>query len=153
MERLMEDRFITKNFKYSEFMCPCGCGIDRPVDSHCIYLLQSLRDYVHQPIYVTKGGGIRCPAYNKSIGGYFNSAHLFGKGADIRIPDMDIIELGKKAKEMEFNRIGFYPYDNFIHVDIMRPTPSKAWVRNKNGLYRYFRKLEEAMQYVALFMV
>jgi hypothetical protein len=144
--------YVTKNFRYIEFVCPCGCGIDRPIDSHCIYLLQSLRDYIHQPIYITKGGGIRCPAYNKSIDGYWNSAHLFHKAGDIRVPGMDIIGLGKKAKEVGFSRVGFYPYENFIHTDTFRPFPSEAWVRDKKGLYRYFKKFEDAISYVALFM-
>lgn len=144
--------YVSKNFKYSEFRCPCGCGIDRPIDSHYIYLLQSLRDYIHQPIYIPEGGGIRCLAYNKSIGGYWNSAHLFHKAGDIYSLGITIFQLAKFAKEVGFSRIGLYPDDGHVHTDTFKPFPSEAWVRDKNGLYRYFKKFEDAISYVALFM-
>jgi hypothetical protein len=145
--------YVSKNFKYSEFICPCGCGIDRPIDEHYISLLQSLRDYIYQPIYITKGGGIRCPSYNKSIHGYWNSAHLFHKAGDIESPGISMFQLAKFAKEIGFSRIGLYPDDGHVHTDTFRPTPSEAWVKFKGKDYIYFRKFEEAMQYVALFVV
>ena len=138
--------YITKNFKYAEIQCPCGCGKDRPVDARSIYLLQSLRDYIDLPIYISKGGGIRCPTYNRSMGGYWNSAHLFAKGWDISTPSMSIIELAEEAKHIGFDRIGLYFYNNFIHVDVMRPFPSAAWIRYKDGSYSYYRSLELALE-------
>ena len=62
--------FFSKNFKYSEIMCPCGCEKDRPIEPQLTYLLQALRDKINEPIYITIGGGIRCKKYNKRIGGY-----------------------------------------------------------------------------------
>jgi hypothetical protein len=144
--------YVSKNFKYVEIRCPC-CGKDRPVDGHSIYLLQNLRDYINQPIYIPKGGGVRCPAYNKSINGYWNSAHLFAKAWDIFSYGISLIQLAKFAKEVGFNRIGIYPDDGHIHTDTFRPTPSEAWVKFKGKDYIYFKKFEEAMQYVALFVV
>jgi len=141
--------FVSKSFKYIEFICPCGCGKTKPIDSRFIYLLQNLRDKLNQPIYITKGGGIRCPSYNKKIGGYFNSAHLFGRAGDIRVVGMDIVSLAKQAKDIGFPRIGLYPYDNFVHLDVMRPFPSEAWLRGKSGRYYYYRKFEEAIESVS----
>jgi uncharacterized protein YcbK (DUF882 family) len=143
--------FITKNFKYIEIRCPC-CGKDRPVDEYSINLLQNLRDYINQPIYISRGGGIRCPAYNKLIGGYWNSAHLFAKAWDISSYGISSIHLAKFAKEIGFDRVGIYLDDGHIHVDTFRPVPSEAWVRDERGLYRYFKKFEDAISYVALFM-
>ena len=140
--------YITKNFKYSELRCPCGCGKDRPVDARSIYLLQSLRDYIDLPIYISKGGGIRCIAYNKSIGGYWNSAHLFAKGWDISTPSMSVIELAEEAKHIGFDRIGMYPDDGHVHVDTFRPIPSEAWVKYKEKNYVYFKKFEDAIKFV-----
>jgi len=127
-------------------MCPCGCGKTRPIDPHFIYLLQSLRDKLNTPIYVTNG--LRCLNYNKKIGGYFNSAHLFGRGADIRVPGMNIIKLAKEAKSVGFSRVGLYPYSNFVHIDVMKAMPSSAWVRSKNGNYYYFKDLETAINFM-----
>jgi len=139
--------YTSKDFKFIEFRCPCGCGIDRPIDSHFIYLLQNLRDKLNTPIYINSG--LRCLSYNKKIGGYYNSAHLFGKGADIRVVGIGNISLAKQAKEIGFTRIGIYPYSNFIHVDVMRPVPSEAWARGKGGRYYYYKKLEEAIEAVS----
>ena len=64
--------------------------------------------------------GYRHPAYNKEIGGASNSAHQYGVALDIYV--------GKGLKEQLrwadtanglFTRIGIYPYDTHIHVDLM----------------------------------
>jgi len=134
--------YFAKNFKYKEIACP-DCGKDRPLDPKLIYLLQSLRDKINRPIYISKGGGIRCPAYNKRIGGYRYSPHLKGKAVDIHVKNMDIITLAKEAWDVGFSRIGLYK--TFIHIDIVRPYKSSSWVRDKNGIYSYFSTLEEAI--------
>jgi len=137
--------YITKNFKYSEFACP-DCGKIRPIDPHFIFLLQSLRDKLNQLIYITKGGGLRCSNYNKAIGGYFNSAHLFGRGADIRVAGMDIVTLAIEARDIGFTRVGLYPFNFFIHIDTFKAQPSASWIREKTG-YRYFKNLEKSIKY------
>jgi len=138
--------FITKNFKYSEFACPCGCGKDRPLDPKLIYLLQSLRDKIDKSIYISIGGGIRCKKYNKRIGGYLDSPHLYGRAVDIHAKNIDIVSLAKQAKDIGFTRIGLYPFNHFIHVDVVRPDPSASWVRFLAGNYIYFKTLEEAIK-------
>lgn len=140
--------YITKNFKYSEYACPCGCGKDRPIDPKLIYLLQSLRDKIDRPIYISKGGGIRCKKYNKQIHGYIDSPHMAGKAVDIHAKNMGMISLAKQAKDIGFNRIGLYPFNHFIHIDIIRPYPSASWVRDIQGRYVYFRTLDDALTYM-----
>jgi len=139
--------FVSKNFRRSEFRCPCGCKKDRPIDPKLIYLLQALRDLINRPIYISKGGGIRCKKYNKRIGGYINSPHLYGKAVDIHVKNMDIVSLAKQAKEVGFSRIGLYPFNHFIHVDIIRPYPSSSWIRDVQGRYIYFKSLDGAITY------
>ena len=137
--------FVTKNFRRSEFSCPCGCGKDRPIDPKLIYLLQSLRNKIDRPIYISIGGGIRCKAYNRRIGGYPTSAHLFGKAVDIHAKNMGIIDLAVAAKEIGFSRIGLYPYNYFIHIDTVNPyRGSASWVRDVAGIYHYFKTFEQA---------
>lgn len=138
--------FVTKNFKRSEFRCPCGCGKDRPIDSKLIYLLQSLREKMGKPIYITSG--IRCKKYNKKISGYIYGPHCLGKAVDIHAKNMNIIKLAKMAKSIDFSRIGLYPYNHFVHVDVVRPYRSSSWVRDKNGNYHYFKTLEQAIWFV-----
>ena len=137
--------FVTKSFRYSEFCCPCGCGKDRPLDPKLIYLLQSLRNKIDRPIYISIGGGIRCKAYNRKIGGYPTSAHLFGRAVDISVKNMGIIDLAIAAKSIGFSRIGLYPYNFFIHIDTVNPyIGSASWVRDVAGIYHYFKTLEQA---------
>ncbi len=139
--------YITENFKHSEFRCP-DCGKDKPIDPHFIYLLQNLRGKIDRPIYISKGGGLRCKKYNKKIGGYRGSAHLFGKAADINAKNMGLIHLAKEAESIGFSRIGLYPDNGYIHVDVVRPYRSASWVRDKNFRYHYFKTLEEAIKFV-----
>ena len=134
--------YITRNFKYIEFACP-DCGKDRPIDPKLIYLLQSLREKLNKPIYISKGGGIRCKKYNKQIGGYVDSSHLYGKAADIHVKNMDIISLAKQARDIGFTRVGLYK--TFLHLDIIEPYPSASWVRDVQGKYFYFKTLEDAI--------
>jgi len=140
--------FVTKNFRRIEFQCPCGCGKVTPLDPKLIYLLQSLRDKINRPIYISKGGGLRCKAYNRRIKGYSNSAHLRGRAVDISVKNMSIIDLAIAAKSIGFSRIGLYPFNHFIHVDILQPYLSASWVRDKNGNYHYFKALEQAGNYM-----
>jgi len=133
-----------------EFACKCGCGKKGPIDPELIRLLQSLRNKLNKPIHVLEG--VRCKKYNKEINGFIDSPHLKGKAADIYVSGMDIITLAKTAKKIGFNRIGLYPYNNFIHVDTVIPYPSEAWVRtglkSKDWVYHYFKTLEEAIKYI-----
>ncbi len=139
--------YITKNFRYSEFACPYS-GKVKPIDPHFIYLLQSLREKIGEPIYVTKGGGLRCRKYNHKIGGYKNSAHLFGKAADIRAKNVSLIQLAEEAKNIGFTRIGIYSHNHFIHIDTYAPRPSASWIRDIQGNYIYFKTLEEAIEFM-----
>ena len=129
-------------------MCPCGCGKVRPIDPRLSFLLQSLREKINRPIYISKGGGLRCKKYNRKIGGYRYSPHLEGLAVDIHTKRMDIVSLAKQAKDIGFTRIGLYPSNHFIHVDTLKPRPSASWVRNKKGFYAYFKTLEEAIKSV-----
>lgn len=140
--------FITKNFKRAEFACPC-CGKDRPIDPRLSFLLQSLREKTNRPIYISRGGALRCKKYNRKIGGYRYSPHLEGRAVDIHAKNTDIISLAKQAKDVGFTRIGLYPSNYFIHVDTLKPRPSASWVRSKTGKYVYFKELEEAIKFIS----
>ena len=137
--------YFAKNFKYSEIACPC-CGKVKPIDPCLSFLLQSLREKISIPIYISRGGGLRCKKYNKKIGGYNNSPHLRGQAVDIHAKNMDIITLAREAKNVGFTRVGLYPYSHFIHVDILKPRPSASWLRDDDGIYYYFTTLEDAIK-------
>jgi len=136
--------FITRNFKYIEFACP-DCGKDRPIDPKLIYLLQSLREKIDRPIYISKGGGIRCKKYNKQIGGYVDSPHLYGKATDCKAKNISLIDFAREARGIGFPRVGLYK--TFLHLDIIKPYPSASWCRDKEGKYHYFKTLEDSISF------
>ncbi len=153
--------FFAKDFKYKEIMCPCGCEKIKPIDPTLSFLLQSLREKINKPIYITSG--IRCKGYNRKIGGYIRSPHvpywvkikgtkyLIGcRAVDIHAKKTKIIDLAITAKSIGFSRIGLYPYNHFCHVDTVRPYRNASWVRDKRGKYTYFKTLEKAIEYCYL---
>lgn len=128
---------LSEDFTSKEFNCPC-CG-KNSVSPTLINLLQRLREWVGEPIYISKGGGVRCEKYNKKIGGYEKSPHLTGEAADIHCKNTDIYKLALMANLLKFPRIGIAPFSHYIHVDVVKPHPSKYWVYDKTGFIKYFK--------------
>lgn len=49
----------------------------------CIYVLEPLRKKLGRPVYINSG--YRCPKLNALVGGAFNSQHICGQAADLRV--------------------------------------------------------------------
>jgi len=130
---------LSKHFSSEEFSCPCGKCEAKRISPILIEKLQILRGWVGEPIFISKGGGMRCKKYNDRICGYNKSPHLSGKAADISCKNTDIYKLATMAKLIGFKRIGLYPASHFIHVDIIKPSPSTCWMRDITGAYKYFK--------------
>lgn len=115
---------LSEHFDTSEFRCPCGScnystddGVDKFISRNLILLLEAIRAYANQPLFVTSG--LRCPARNKAVGGEDNSAHLRGEAADLRVlSSADRYELVIAALTKGCRRIGVYKNDRIIHVDV-----------------------------------
>ena len=113
---------ITPYFNLSEFTCPC-C---KRVMLHPLLLekLEQLRKIIERPIHITSG--YRCFAYNRKVGGVANSYHCIGLAADIKVKDINLIELLEICENIDFPGIGFYEKKNFLHLDV-RPTKRTRW--------------------------
>ena len=113
---------IAPHFNLSEFACPC-C---RRVMLHPKLLgkLVKLRNVLERPVYITSG--YRCPKYNQKIGGVVNSYHCIGLAADIKVGDINLIELLEICENIGFGGIGFYEKKDFLHLDV-RPTKRNRW--------------------------
>ena len=114
--------------------CPCKECEERPYDINdllleLLYKLEQRLKELGYNLIITSGK--RCPAYNASVGGYANSPHIFGKAADIKVEGISILELAKICVEIGFSRVGIYP--NHVHVDVVRPYPSKYWYVARYG--------------------
>ena len=124
MDRLnqINDIIIAPHFNLSEFACPC-C---KRVMLHPLLLekLEKLRKILERPIQITSG--YRCFTYNRKVGGVANSYHLIGLAADIKVKDINLIQLLAYAEEIDFAGIGFYEKKNFLHLDV-RPSKRTCW--------------------------
>jgi len=113
---------ISPYFNLSEFACPC-C---KKIMLHPLLLekLEKLRKIIERPVYITSG--YRCTKYNHQIGGMLNSYHCIGLAADIKVKDINLIELLEICENIDFAGIGFYEKKNFLHLDV-RPTKRTRW--------------------------
>ena len=113
---------IAPHFNLSEFACPCCHRV--MLHPRLLAKLLALRNVLKKPVYITSG--YRCFAYNRKVGGVANSYHLIGLAADIKVKDINLIELLGYAEEVDFSGIGFYEKKNFLHLDV-RPTQRTHW--------------------------
>jgi len=105
---------LTEHFNSDEFACHCGCGYD-DIDMNLVAKLEELRDNVDEPLIINSG--CRCPEHNAEVGGVSNSQHVYGKAADVALPDgYTVDEFADLAEEIGFDGIG--KYDWGIHVDV-----------------------------------
>lgn len=105
-----------KYFDESEQVCKCcGGGADK-ISPILLQRLDRLRETYGKPIYVSCM--YRCPDHNAKVGGVSNSQHVLGTAADIYVDgDYEFfyhLVLGAGL----FDGVGYYPYDEFVHVDV-----------------------------------
>ncbi len=62
----------------------------------------------------------RSPDYNRQVGGAKHSMHLQGAAFDISMANHDPVSFEVAARAVGFTGFGFYPRQNFMHVDIGR---------------------------------
>jgi len=113
---------IAPHFNLSEFACPCCQKV--MLHPRLLAKLAELRKRLERPVYITSG--YRCPGYNRKVGGVVNSYHLIGLAADIKVKDINLMELLEIGENIDFNGIGFYEKKNFLHLDV-RPTKRARW--------------------------
>lgn len=74
-----------------------------------------------QPYHVISG--YRCPTTNATLrstrggGVATHSLHMDGKAIDVRIPGVPLDELRDAALSLRAGGVGFYPREQFVHID------------------------------------
>jgi uncharacterized protein YcbK (DUF882 family) len=117
---------LTKNFSRKEFSCSCGCDcVPVSIQMALVTKLQRARNEFG-PITITSG--VRCPEYNKKIGGHQNSSHLNGWAADLHcFHSYYRFQLIEALKMAGFSRFGIAKL--FVHVDCdPNKTPGVIWL-------------------------
>jgi hypothetical protein len=101
------DIIIAPYFNLSEFACPC-CNLVM-LHPKLLGKLVELRKILERPVYITSG--YRCLKYNRKVGGVANSYHCIGLAADIKVKDINLIELLEICeREEEFFASGCAAY-------------------------------------------
>ncbi len=151
MSLVFSDKKLTKNFTVDEYLVgQKGNGkINKKALIHA-NMLQELREYLDEPIFVTSW--YRSEKYNKACGGIPTSNHLRGTATDIYVKGLNLkkfIKIARKWKaicERYFivGEIGYYPDDGFIHVGSYITYYDKFYNwRTKNGVQQngYYNRL------------
>jgi uncharacterized protein YcbK (DUF882 family) len=113
---------IARFFSLYEFECPCCNRV--MLSPYLLTRLNHLRNIINRPIYINSG--YRCKEENQRVGGVPGSYHLLGMAVDIQVKDILLSDLLIYAQGLEFNGIGFYENNNFLHLDI-RPGSKLFW--------------------------
>lgn len=111
---MLNDFYISKNFKLREFECKDGSQLVK-IDSQLVAQLQCVRDKCKQPLIITSA--YRSVSHNKFVGGSSDSQHLYGKAVDVRTPKgMTVDQFAKLGKECGFKGVGKYTWG--CHFDV-----------------------------------
>lgn len=105
-----------KYFVDDEFRCKhCGMLPKHGMNTVLMERLDKLRSMYGKPIYVSCG--YRCPSHNAEVGGVSDSQHIYGNACDIYVNGDYQKFYNLVVKSKLFDGVGYYPYDQFVHVD------------------------------------
>lgn len=121
-----------KTFKPEEFRCGCNgrhcCGY--PTRMRLIELknVQRIRDHYGKPMLITCG--LRCPAYNREVGGISNSEHKKGLAVDFYIPGVTDTYGNRKESIRWMSRMPnhHYTYGNGIYAETINGRTRTGYV-------------------------
>jgi uncharacterized protein YcbK (DUF882 family) len=96
-----------------------------PIDPGVFDILSALQTELDNPATIQVISGYRSPATNAklheaSAGVASHSLHMDGKAIDIRLPGTALGSLRDAALRLQRGGVGFYPADDFVHVDVGR---------------------------------
>jgi hypothetical protein len=121
---------LSEHFSHKDFICHCPeCkGGEYKIHLGLVGALEMIAEHFQKPVKVVMG--YWCEAFNEKLKKERLSFHVKGKAAHIAIEGVPLNELFRFAETItELHGLGFYPQENFIHVDT-RPVERKdAWIK------------------------
>jgi uncharacterized protein YcbK (DUF882 family) len=93
-----------------------------PIDQQLLDIAHVLQSHVGNRGPINLVCGYRSPETNAmmheiSAGVAAHSMHVEGKAMDIRMPGTRLASLRKAALALEMGGVGYYPHDDFVHID------------------------------------
>lgn len=126
---MLEDRNFSNHFTIKELACPHCWKMGTlylPLQKKIIIHLESFRSFLGErlqrdvPIIITSA--CRCEFQNKAVRGAKDSYHITGQAIDFYVPSLTLSETYRALEHgnflSSFNGLGFYPDNNFLHLDI-----------------------------------
>lgn len=100
-------------------------GTVRPIDRRLLDLLATMRHHLGDRVPFEVLPGYRSPETNAMLartteGVATNSLHLEGQAIDIRVPGWSVSALHRLALSLKGGGVGYYPQEDFIHIDVGR---------------------------------
>jgi uncharacterized protein YcbK (DUF882 family) len=93
-----------------------------PIDPRLLDLVRQLQATVYSTAPIDVISGYRSPESNAlmheaSAGVAAHSLHMEGRAIDIRLPGTGLIHVCRAALALKSGGVGYYPDDDFVHVD------------------------------------
>lgn len=107
------------NFRPQEVACRDGSILIHPPS---LDKLQRLRNRLAAPLVIHSA--YRSERYNRSVNGAAGSMHLCARAYDVSMAGHDPHEFERAARACGFTGFGFYPDQNFMHIDT---GPAREW--------------------------
>jgi len=122
---------LSEHFNHKDFVCRCPeCKEEYKIHLGLVGALEMLSSHFRKRVRILSG--FWCEAYLEKIKKGRRSFHNSGKAAHIQIDDVSPQEVFKIAETIpELKGVGFYPQENFVHVDTRAGDPVR-WVKEGN---------------------
>jgi uncharacterized protein YcbK (DUF882 family) len=93
-----------------------------PIDQQLLDIAHVLQSHVGNRGAINLVCGYRSPETNAmmhevSAGVAAHSMHIEGRAMDIRLPGTRLASLKKAAVALKMGGVGYYPHDDFVHID------------------------------------
>jgi uncharacterized protein YcbK (DUF882 family) len=100
-----------------------------PIDQHLLDIAHVLQSHTGNRGTINLVCGYRSPETNAmmheaSAGVAAHSMHIEGRAMDIRMPGTRLASLKKVAVALKMGGVGYYPHDDFVHID---SGPVRKW--------------------------
>jgi uncharacterized protein YcbK (DUF882 family) len=122
------DESLSKDFKVSEFACPCDHCEETLIDDELVLRLQELREALGFPLKITSG--YRCEHHQEELRemgfetAVGKSQHELGRAADVKTGHHLGIEIEEAARSVGFKAVGVGKA--WAHVDL-RDDRDRRW--------------------------
>lgn len=99
------------------------------IDVRLLDLLHNLNGRLSNHVPLNVISGYRSPATNAMLAARSGSVakksyHMYGMAIDVRVPGCPLERLHAAALELAGGGVGYYPRDDFVHLDV---GPVRAW--------------------------